>query len=233
MHKLTILGALALAGAAQAVDFNSNETNVRVPLPGQSGGSTLANSPAQFYPITFTVTGMGLVTDLDLTLNFGTRPVTSTVIGGPDDFPGREHTFAGDLDILLVGPTGLTCFVMSDAGSSNQMRGRYVFDDEAMAMIPSALVGTSADPVPNGSYLVSAYSPTETFLAPAPGPAYGTTLSVFDGSDPNGTWRLYILDDAAGDWGYLDGAQLNIVPEPATLAALGLGFAALLRRRRK
>jgi hypothetical protein len=237
MRNLSVLAALAVAGAAQAglFDFNSNETNVRVPLPGQSGGSLITNSPAQVYPITFTVTGITDVTDVNVTLNFGTRAWTNTTVGGPDDFPGREHTFAADLEMLLVGPTGMTCFLMSDAGSSNNLRGTYVFDDEAAAMIPSTVVGGTNDPVANGSYKPSAYTPTETFFAPAPAPAYGAALSGFDGLDPNGTWHLYIMDDASGDWGYLDGAQLNFtaVPEPGTLLALGLGAAALLRRRRK
>lgn len=234
MRNLTIAAALAVTSAVQAIDFNSIETDIRLPLPGQSGGSTAATSVAKFYPAHFIVTGMtGGALDVDLTLNFGTRVATSTVVGGPDDFAAREHTFAGDLEIPLVGPTGATCFLMSDAGSSNNLRGRYVFDDEALAMIPSTLVGGTDDPVPNGSYKPSAYTPTETFFAPAPAPPYGTSLSVFDGLDPNGTWQLFILDDAGGDWGYLDSAQLNIVPEPATLAAFGLGVAALLRRRRK
>jgi hypothetical protein len=231
--------AAALGSSALAQNFNSNQTDVRIPLPGQSGGSTAANSPAGSFPITFTVSGAGSITsDVNLTLNFGTRVSTSTVVGGPDDFPGREHTFFGDLDMLLVSPTGASVFFLSDAGGSNNARGTYVFDDEAAGLIPSATVGTSADPVPNGSYQVSAYTPTEnfsTFGGGAPAPGYGTAFSAFDGLNPNGTWRLYILDDAGGDWGYLNGATLNLtaVPEPATLVLLGSGVALLLRRRRK
>jgi hypothetical protein len=239
MRKLLILSALAVAGAAHADLFNitSNQLNVRVPLPGQSGGTTIANSPAGVYPITFTVSGVTNVTDVDITLNFGLRASTNTTVGGPDDFAGREHTFAGDMEMLLVSPLGTTCFFMSDAGGFNNLRGRYTFDDEAAGQMSAASFGTTNDPIVNGSYKPSAYTPTEVFFAPAPGGVHGLTLAGFDGADPNGTWSLYIMDDAGGDWGYLDNAALNItgtpVPEPATMAALGLGVAALLRRRRK
>ena len=32
--------------------------------------------------------------------------------------------------------------------------------------------------------------------APAPAPSGESALSVFDGIDPNGTWKLYIADDS-------------------------------------
>jgi hypothetical protein len=45
------------------------------------------------------------------------------------------------------------------------------------------------------------------------------------------------MDDASGDWGYLNNAQLNItaVPEPGSILALaaGLALVAVRRRRRK
>jgi hypothetical protein len=195
------------------------------------------NSPAQFYPITFTVAGVGNISDLNIQLNFGTREWTSTTVGGADDFAGREHTFAGDMDMLLVGPTGATVFFMSDAGNANNLNGTYIFDDEAATVIPSTTTGVSDDTLANGSYKVSAYTPVETFFAPAPAGPFGATMSVFDGLDANGTWSLYILDDAGGDWGYLNNASLNFtaVPEPASLliVAAGLAITATRRRRRK
>jgi hypothetical protein len=61
--------------------------------------------------------------------------------------------------------------------------------------------------------------------------------SVFNGMDPNGTWTLRIVDGAAGDTGTLGSwsaaGTYAAVPEPATMAVLGLGAAALLRRRRR
>ena len=44
--------------------------------------------------------------------------------------------------------------------------------------------------------------------APAPAPSgatYNTPLSVFNGANPNGTWNLYIRDDAAIDTGSISG----------------------------
>ena len=34
------------------------------------------------------------------------------------DLRSLSHTFADDIDILLVGPTGATAIIMSDAGGS-------------------------------------------------------------------------------------------------------------------
>jgi hypothetical protein len=52
-----------------------------------------------------------------------------------------------------------------------------------------------------------------------------------------GTWSLYIVDDAAGDTGSMQFARLEIelIPEPASMVALGAGLAGLLglRRRKK
>jgi hypothetical protein len=235
MRKLVFFGMLASAAFVNGQTFTSTQSDIRIPLPGQSGGTTITTSPAQFYPITFTVSGAGALTDLNITLNFGTRESTNTTVGGPDDFAGREHTFAGDMDMLLVGPTGATVFFMSDAGNANNLNGTYTFDDEAAAPMSASTIGTTDDSVANGSYQVSAYTPTETFFTPAPAGPYGTTLSVFDGLNPNGTWALYIMDDAGGDWGYLNNAQLNItaVPEPGSMLALAAGLALVAARRRR
>ena len=45
----------------------------------------------------------------------------------------------------------------------------------------------------------------DTWPAPAPAPAGGSPLSVFNGGNPNGTWSLYVVDDAAQDLGNLAG----------------------------
>src|SRR5206468_2152523 len=44
-----------------------------------------------------------------------------------------------------------------------------------------------------------------------PAPPYGTHLNVFQGTDPNGLWSLYVVDDALGDVGFIgDGWTLDI-----------------------
>jgi hypothetical protein len=49
-------------------------------------------------------------------------------------------------------------------------------------------------------------------MAPAPAPPHGTTLSVFNGVNPNGAWRLFVVDDAGADVGSIAGGwSLNIV----------------------
>ncbi|MCB9126390.1 MAG: hypothetical protein H6638_00515 [Ardenticatenales bacterium] len=167
-------------------------------------GTGTAAGVAAPYPSTLTVSGLtGTITDLNIELN------------------GLSHTYPDDLDMLLVGPNGENILFLSDAGSGTDIiTGTLVFDDEAVAAIPDS------GPMVSGTYLVSSYGSGDTFPAPAPAPSTATALSVFDGTDPNGTWELYIYDDAGGDVGQLDGWCLQIetdggptaTPEPSVTA---------------
>jgi subtilisin-like proprotein convertase family protein len=109
-----------------------------------------------------------------------------------------SHTWPDDLDILLVGPGGQKLMLMSDAGGNRPFPLNNVtiaFDDDAASPLPDAAQ------IVSGTYRAADYESPETMPTPAPGRPYSTTLSVFNGTTPNGTWSLYVADDSRGDTG--------------------------------
>jgi subtilisin-like proprotein convertase family protein len=127
---------------------------------------------------------------------------------------GLNHTFPDDVDMLLVSPTGDKLIIMSDAGGTNDWTNASITLDDAAAILMSdgGANGT-------GTYRPSNYGTGDTFAAPAPAAPYqspatagsATFASVFNGKNPNGTWSLYVVDDASGDLGSItSGWRLNI-----------------------
>jgi subtilisin-like proprotein convertase family protein len=132
------------------------------------------------YPATNTVAGM-----------FGTIAKMTVTISNV------WHTWPADIDILLVGPTGTNVILMADAGYSYGLSGvTLTFDDSAASVLPPA------SQIASGTYQATSYETIgNNWPAPAPGPPWGTSLSAFKGTDPNGVWKLYVFDDAAADQG--------------------------------
>ncbi len=136
------------------------------------------------YPSTVTVSGLtGTVYKVTVTLS------------------NVSHTFPGDFDILLAGPSGQTVILMSDAGGGIDMADVTVtFDDAAEASLPNVGVINSAP------YRPTNLDPdTDVFPPPAPARPYGAALSVFNGTNPNGVWSLYVVDDLSSDVGIIAG----------------------------
>jgi subtilisin-like proprotein convertase family protein len=110
------------------------------------------------------------------------------------------HTFPDDIDVLLVGPTGANAIIMSDAGGSADANNvTLVFDDAAAS--PLSDLGALS----SGTFQPTNHAPADTFPAPAPAPSGGSALSVFNGTNPNGVWRLFVRDDQTGDTGSFAG----------------------------
>lgn len=60
-----------------------------------------------------------------------------------------------------------------------------------------------------------------------------TALGIFNGSDPNGLWTIYLADVSSGGEGSLIswGLQITTVPEPAVATLAGFGLLVFLIRR--
>ena len=140
--------------------------------------SILDNSPAAPYPATLQVSGLfGVV---------GKATVTLTNL---------SHTWPHDVGVLLVAPTGQDVVLMADVGGGNRVaNATLTFDDSASSLLNSG-------PIVTGTYRPSGLNGNDVFPAPAPASPYGTTLAAINGAAANGTWSLYVLDDASQDQG--------------------------------
>ena len=125
---------------------------------------------------------------------------------------GFQHTFPADVDVLLVGPGGQKTLLMSDAGGGNSVSGlSLMFDDDAAAVLPETTALSS------GTFKPTDYTAGDTFPAPAPAGSYGTSLAVFNGQNPNGSWSLYVQDDSSKDTGNItQGWRLTIITASPT-----------------
>ena len=140
--------------------------------------------PATPYPSTCVISGLsGAISDVNVNLT------------------GLSHTFPADIDMLLVSPGGQNAIFMSDAagGSPGITSCDLTFDDQAPTPIPTE---TPACP---GAYQPANYGPGDPFPAPAPAPSGNVNLSTFNGGSANGTWSLYVVDDAESDVGNIAG----------------------------
>lgn len=177
------------SGGAPATFSN----NTLVNLPG--GQPTTTSGPASPYPSDIAVSGLS-----------GSKAMTLNLLG-------ITHTFPGDLDFLLVGPGGQKYIFASDSGGSGPVTNLNISFADSAASQPSTSqwVAGTFRPYNSGA--------NDPFVAPAPAGPYtnaapagtDTFTSVFgtNGANMNGTWSLYIVDAATGDFGTLAGWSLT------------------------
>ncbi len=152
--------------------------------------------PATPYPSTNVVSGIvGSVSSVSVTVS------------------NLTHNYPADLAMVLVGPWGQNVVLMANAGGGyGLVNTTLTFDDAAALPVPT-------NQITAGTYRPAAYSPS-TLPLPAPAMPYGTNLSVFVGTDPNGIWKLYVYDDAPGDSGNIgQGWYLTITTGGSPLSA--------------
>jgi subtilisin-like proprotein convertase family protein len=173
-------GAIA-DGWDLALDINDYGASITIPGTGTGG-------PAEPYPAAITIPGHtahGRISRL--------RVVLKDV----------SHTFPSDLDVLLQGPDGGTVVLWSDAGGGTDVTGATVtFEDGAPPM--------DNNPITTGTYSPTDVLPGDSFPAPAPEGPHGGALSRWNNMKPNGTWRLWVFDDADVDTGSFGNWALEI-----------------------
>jgi subtilisin-like proprotein convertase family protein len=171
--------ALVVAPAARAQTF-SNTAAINFATSESDGRATL-------YPSPIVVSGApASIGYVSVTLN------------------GFSHTFVSDVRVLLVSPTGQKILLMANTnGSRNANNNTLTFIPDGTATLPD-----NDTNVVSGVYACSVYAASAALPTPAPAGPYGTSLAPLTGTNPNGTWNLYVWDDVpdfddgtfAGGW---------------------------------
>lgn len=144
-----------------------------------AGAPTTTEGPANPFPSTIQASGFkkGKIQDVNVTIN------------------GYSHTFPDDVGILVQAPNGDTAILMANAGDGNPgvTNLTITFDDDTPTLIPDATAPTS------GTFHPSVYDFPSNSTAPY------VPLQSFNGSNPNGTWNLFVFDDSGTDVGSISG----------------------------
>ncbi len=185
----------AVLGSAPADDARAGLAYV-FPAFANTSAITINDSPgsgfvatATPYPSTISVSGVvGSITNVSVHLSNLTHPTV------------------GDIDMVLVGPSGAGSILMSDVGGANPVSSISFTLDQGGIFLPSPPAdGGVYQPRDSTSTLRCAL---DSFPAPGPGTIPTANLGNFNGlsgASVNGTWSLYIVDDCTGNTGSLGG----------------------------
>lgn len=189
----------AVAASPTATPDVINPSTITIPY-GLGVGSTFTNA-------NITIPESGSATPYPSTINVS--GVNGTIAQIKVNLSGLSHTWPNDVDMFLEAPGGHRVMLMSDAGGSYDLNNvNLTFSDSASGTLPDESQITS------GTYRPTNHEgyDSDTFPTLAPGP-YHTMLSTFNGTNPNGQWKLWIQDDLGGDSGSIAGGwSLTIRP---------------------
>jgi hypothetical protein len=225
----------------QTVSLYTNSTKIFIPAIGGPTGTTSASggSPASPYPSTITVLGfpttIGRIAvilngfehcfpdDVDILLvgPTGAQALIMADDGGGSAIGTNAQYSTGTVTPTnpATGPNTTQCAL---AGASQIQSSPVTFSitsDSTRPVIPDT------GGIPTGAYQPgkgATSSDTDPFPSPAPTPSSNprpANFSAFIGTDPNGTWSLYAIDDQSGDVGAIDSGWTLDLAGPTAAAA--------------
>jgi len=211
---ITVVATDTVNGGKTTNQFNLAVTQSPVhpyPLVGGSGPITIKDfSAADVYPSQIKVTGLyGVINNVTVTLH------------------GFEHQYPSDVGVLLVSPTNQAIVLMNRAGGANAINTPIdvTFDDAAGSQIPQGTPILPQSYRPFDYYALSGpynFYPGSGITPPngLPNGFSSSHLSNFVGSNPNGTWSLYVEDSVPLESGAItNGWSIAITTQP-TFAGL-------------
>lgn len=170
-----------------------------------NGGAIPDNAPSSPFTSTITITDGGTLNSITLV--------------------GLSHTWAGDLIATVSGGVGslmnrVGATVTGNVGDSSDFGGDYTFSNSGGDLWAAAAAAGGTAIIAGGNYRATGANSSAPLTLP--------------GTIGPGTYTLTISDNAGLDTGSLNGWCIDYtpVPEPATMAVLGAGALALIRRRR-
>jgi subtilisin-like proprotein convertase family protein len=212
-----IMGILAMTGTpAFAATFSNNNVTML-----NDASACDAVGKADPYPSEIAVSGLGSsVSDVNVTLS------------------GLGYLYPDDLGVLLVGPQGQKTILMEDTGYLGSIQNtELTFDDAALVALPDSPFNAK---ITSGTYKPTSGSndggwegclAPSSYPDPAPTGPYDSSLAVFNDTNPNGTWKLYVIDDSPNNYvGSISSWSLDIsatgTPSDSTAPSVPTGVSA-------
>jgi subtilisin-like proprotein convertase family protein len=220
--KLAVLGIISTVCTAAALAQTTTNYNFTFPV-----NQTVPDGNASGVALTTNLTGMsGSITNVTLSLD---------LTGG----------FNGDLYVYLDGPNGGFAVLLNRVGVAGGDAFGYAdtgfnvtFDDSA-SFNSIHFYQNFGYTLNGGGQLTGIWSSDGRAIDPLSNPSIfpatqpTSLLDSFDGTDPNGTWTLFLADLSGGGQSTLANWSLDIVavPEPSVCALLGIGILLVARNR--
>lgn len=154
------------------------------------------NAPASPYPSTILVSNVaGIVTKVTVTLY------------------NLSHSYPQDLDIMVQGPAGESAVLMSDIGGAGAVNNvTLTFDDDSAGFL------APDKPLVSGTYKTTNYLAADSWVPPAPAAASLPRILVFNPTNnPNGFWKLFVMDDSPRDVGNIAGGWSVTITTSGTI----------------